>query len=251
MSAYRLVLVLAGAVATAAIGCGATIAHGPRFVAGLEAAAGKARDVAGGSGIVLSFRTPESWLTRHPTLSGGTQLADPVRTSVARAIGEVPGIGGVHWTTARPAATATGLAEPRAPMHCQDDVEAIVKARSIRFSAASAAIDPASETVLAEVAGALLPCLGGIIAVTGHTDSGGDEAANVALSRARADAVRWALVARGIPADGLRADGVGSRVPLDGLDPSDPANRRIDFSVIETMPLRPTPVDTPGPGGGR
>ena len=31
-----------------------------------------------------------------------------------------------------------------------------------------------------------------------------------------------------------------------GVDPADPANRRIEFSVIATEPLAPTPVDTPG-----
>jgi len=102
--------------------------------------------------------------------------------------------------------------------------------------------------VLNEVASALLPCLGSIIAITGHTNSSGDETANLALSRARAEAVRWALIGRGIPADGLRAVGVGSQVSLEGLSPDDPANRRIEFSVIEKMPLAPTPIDTPGAG---
>jgi OOP family OmpA-OmpF porin len=67
------------------------------------------------------------------------------------------------------------------------------------------------------------------------------------LSRERADAVRLALVRRGIPADGLRAQGKGSSEPVEGLDPADPANRRIEFSVIESVPIKPTPVDTPGP----
>ena len=65
--------------------------------------------------------------------------------------------------------------------------------------------------------------------------------------RARAEAVRWALIGRGIPADGLRATGMGSKAPIKGLDPADPANRRIEFSVIATMPIKPTPIDTPGP----
>ena len=66
------------------------------------------------------------------------------------------------------------------------------------------------------------------------------------LSMDRARAVREALIARGIPRDGLRARGVGSSVPVEGLDAEDPANRRIEFSVIRTEPLTPTPIDTPG-----
>ena len=55
-----------------------------------------------------------------------------------------------------------------------------------------------------------------------------------------------ALIRRGIPRDGLRARGYGSREPVAGFPPSAPANRRIEFSVIATEPLLPTPVDTPG-----
>lgn len=249
MSSHRLLLVLAGTAATALIAFGSTLAHGPAFVADIDAAAQITRDKAGGAGIALDFTTYRGWLTRHPSLSGGEGLSDEVRTRAAGAVAHTPGVGGVHWQArgARSRAFAQSR-EMRGGMHCQDDVQAILKARSIRFSDASASIDPASQALLDEVAESLRPCLGGIIAVTGHTNNSGDENANVALSKARADAVRWALIGRGIPADGLRTTGLGSRQPLEGLDPADAANRRIDFSVIEKVPLRPTPIDTPGPG---
>ncbi len=249
MKVHRLALILAGAAATAVISFGGTIAHGPGFIAGIERRAEAARNRAGGQGITMSFTTPEGWLTRHPLLTGGDGLDEAVRVRAAAAIAGVPGIGGASWRAAP--GRQHGLADPAgAPesQHCQQDVEAILKARSIRFDEASAAIDPGSREVLDEVAGALRPCVGSIIAITGHTNASGDEAANYRLSRQRADAVRRALSARGIPADGLRAAGVGSQQPVKGLEPADPANRRIEFSVISTMPLQPTPVDTPGPG---
>jgi OOP family OmpA-OmpF porin len=136
---------------------------------------------------------------------------------------------------------------PTNPLHCQEDVEALLRARTIRFEEASARIDAASSDLIDEVAEALRPCLGSTIAITGHTDVSGPEPGNLALSSERAEAVRRALRQRGIPADGLRARGVGSREPVEGLDPADPANRRIEFSVIATEPINPTPVDTPGP----
>jgi OOP family OmpA-OmpF porin len=140
-----------------------------------------------------------------------------------------------------------GIAAPVTTLRCQDDVERILETRTIRFSEASARIDPASEKLLDEVARALRPCVGSIIAVIGHTDAGGNQKVNLALSVARANAVRWELISRGIPADGLRAAGVGSKQPIAGLDPRDPANRRIEFSVISPAPIKPTPIDTPGP----
>jgi OOP family OmpA-OmpF porin len=241
---------LAGALAVAGLALAATWRSGPGLVAQMAADAGRARDAAGGKGITADFALGNGWLTRHPLLSGGEDLPDAVRARAAAAIAAVPGVGSASWRSVRPRSAKEGDEQPVAnvAMHCQQDVEAVLEARSIRFAEASAQIDAASEAVLDEVAAALRPCLGGIIAVTGHTDSNGDETANRALSRARADAVRWALIGRGIPADGLRSEGVGSDRPLEGLTREDPANRRIEFSVIEKAPLAPRPIDTPGPG---
>ena len=249
MKAYRLAHFVAGAIAVGALAFAATASNGPGLVSRLEKTAVAARDAAGADSIDISFVTPEGWLTRHPFLGGGELLDDDARTRAAVAIANVPGVGGVRWRSAGgDGKGGAGVFEESASLHCQDDVEAIIKARRIRFAEASATVDPASETVLDEVATALTPCVGSIIAITGHTDSNGDENANIALSKARAQAVRWALIGRGIPADGLRAEGTGSSEPIKGLDPQDAANRRIDFSVIETMPLKPTPIDVPGPG---
>jgi len=246
---FRLATFLSGAFAVAAISFGATVANGPKIIASIERQARESRDASLGKGIELSFVMANGWLTRHPVLSGGEGLSDIIRARAAAAIADTPGVGGVSWKTG--GGSGNGSAEVAAQpvsLHCQEDVEAILRVRTIRFGEASARIDRASQKVLDEVADALLPCVGSIIAVTGHTDGNGDETANLALSRARADAVRWALIGRGIPADGLRAAGMGSEQPLEGLAPEDAANRRIEFSVIETMPLQPTPIDTPGPG---
>lgn len=245
MPRYPLILVIAGAFACLVIAVGSTFAHGPALIDGLEHAAARAAADAGGQGITARFRTSTGWLTRHAVLSGGDGLPDSTRRRVAEAIAALPGVGGVRW--APRSGPRTALEESPA-LHCQDDVNGILKARTIRFAEASAAIDPASAALLDEVAAALRPCAGSLIAITGHTDASGDEAANRALSRQRAMAVRAALGGRGIALVDLRAAGKGSEEPLAGLDPADPANRRIEFSVIAKAPLLPTPVDTPGAG---
>lgn len=238
-----LALVGAGALCVALIGAGASISHTPRLVAGLDHAARAALDQAGGSSVRISFTDGYGWLTRHPVLSGGDRLDDAARTRAAEAVAAVPGIGGVTWAP-RPGHAA---AQPPA-LICQRSIEAILRVRTIRFAEGSAAIDPDSGELLGEVATALRPCTGSVIAISGHTDAGGNDAANLALSQARADAVRQALIQRGIPPAGLHARGLGDKRPLPGLDPTDPANRRIEFAVIAPMVLVPTPVDTPGPG---
>ena len=191
----------------------------------------------------VRFSTAEGWPSRHAMLTPARDLGEAERARLAQAIAAIPGVGGVHWTD------GTMLAEPGdqpfESLQCQDDVAALLDARTLRFEESSAEMDFGNDELLDEVATALRPCLGAIIAITGHTDSSGDADNNLALSRDRALTVRGELVSRGIPRESLRARGVGSSEPVEGLDPADPANRRIEFSVIAKAALVPTPVDTP------
>ncbi len=241
----RILFPVAGAVLSALLALGAAHYSGKMLATRLSAQARHAIAKAGGRGVVPDFHTNQGWPTRHPVLRGGEKLSNETRLAVARAVASIPGVGAIRW--AGGSSIKTVGEEPPKPLHCEQDVDALLRARTIRFEESSADIDPASLGLVGEVAEALRPCLGSIIAIVGHTDSSGNVAGNLILAQERADAVRQVLIARGIPADGLRANGVGSAEPINGLDPSDPANRRIEFSVIATMPVKPTPVDTPGP----
>ena len=239
------IAILAGAMITAAMAIAAGAGTDHRYVDRLSQESKEVIASNGAPRISANFINRFGWPTRHPLLSGGEPYDEATRDKVAKAIANIEGVGGISW------ADGTGLAMvgevPVSPLHCQDDVQALLLARSIRFEESSSDIAPASRELLDEVAAALRPCLGSIIAITGHTDSTGPEPGNIALSRARAQAVQTALIDRGIPADGIRSQGFGSSQPIGGLPPADPANRRIEFAVIKTVPLVPTPVDTPGP----
>jgi outer membrane protein OmpA-like peptidoglycan-associated protein len=71
------------------------------------------------------------------------------------------------------------------------------------------------------------------ILVTGHTDNVGDAAANLVLSRRRAQAVRAVLVGHGAPATVLSAHGLGDSRPVadNGSETGRFRNRRIEFSA--------------------
>jgi len=238
-----LALVLAGWVLASLLGAGVGQGFGARLVAPLQAGAARALSQSGGRGVTAQFIDMHGWYNRHPVLTGGEGLPDPVRERVAIAVAAVPGVGGVHWASRT---QAQAVVEPDPMLACQSQVEAMLRSRSIRFAESSARIDPVSRGLLDEVATALRPCAGSIIAITGHTDAKGDEDANLVLSQERAVAVRNALATRGIDMAGLRARGVGSARSLAGLDPTDPANRRIEFSLIAPVSLEPTVVDAPG-----
>jgi len=239
------IAILGGALLTSTLAIGGARLSDGAMAGELSSAAEQAIASLGAHSVSASFTNRLGWPTRHPLLSGGENLDEGTRDAVAKAVAAISGVGGVTWSDGSMLAEAGAV--PVSPLHCQEDVNALLQARSIRFEESSSRVDRASQPLLDEVATALRPCLGSIIAIIGHTDRSGPESANIKLSQDRARSVQSALLQRGIPADGLRASGVGSSMPIEGLAPHDPANRRIEFSVVATTPLQPTPVDTPGP----
>jgi OOP family OmpA-OmpF porin len=69
------------------------------------------------------------------------------------------------------------------------------------------------------------------VAIIGHTDNSGNRTSNIALSQARADAVKGYLVGKGISPQQMTATGVGPDQPIASNDTSDgrARNRRIEF----------------------
>jgi outer membrane protein OmpA-like peptidoglycan-associated protein len=65
--------------------------------------------------------------------------------------------------------------------------------------------------------------------IRGHTDDVGSAEANSELSQRRADAVRYAIVRRGIANSRLAAEGAGESMLIPGVDPSSRRNRRVEF----------------------
>ncbi|RNF84368.1 OmpA family protein [Montanilutibacter psychrotolerans] len=74
---------------------------------------------------------------------------------------------------------------------------------------------------------------GGAVRIEGHTDSDGNAAGNLALSQRRADAVRDALVAAGVPRSRVQAVGRGQAEPVadNGSAAGRARNRRVEVIV--------------------
>ena len=74
---------------------------------------------------------------------------------------------------------------------------------------------------------------GPVVRIETHTDGTGSTQANAVLSQKRSDALRIALIARGVPAARLIAEGLGESQPIasDLTDAGRQRNRRV---VIRT-----------------
>ena len=108
----------------------------------------------------------------------------------------------------------------------------IVADTPIRFEQGGTDLTPESEDVLDRLAALGMSIDGVAIVVEGHTDGDGSPARNAQLSQARADAVRDALIVRGLDEATLSAEGLGSqeRIFVDGREDKE-ASRRVEFRV--------------------
>lgn len=117
---------------------------------------------------------------------------------------------------------------------CESALDEALASGSIRFSTSSDVLRPGGEAVLDALATTLAACGDLTVRVEGHTDSAGDPAQNLSLSERRAETVRGELIARGVVAERLVAEGFGDQQPVssNATRAGRAANRRIDLTVI-------------------
>ncbi len=136
------------------------------------------------------------------------------------------------WT-AKAEVSVKPVASAVDPTVCQQLFFELLGKAKIRFDSGRASIDKDSMGLLDKLIETALRCPTANIEVAGHTDSDGDNNANMALSEKRAQAVAEYLIKAGLPTDRLRAVGYGSSQPVAANDTDDgkAKNRRIDFVV--------------------
>ena len=106
----------------------------------------------------------------------------------------------------------------------------------VQFETGRAKIKAASDELIAQVAGVLRDHPEIVkLEVQGHTDNKGPRNANITLSQQRADAVKAALIAKGVAEDRLSAKGYGPDEPIMAnlTEEGRAKNRRVEFKILE------------------
>ena len=132
---------------------------------------------------------------------------------------------------------------------CPDDLPVDLTAlsgtlRGINFAFMSATITAGSRPALDRAVAVMLTYPSIRIEIQGHTDDEGDATLNQEISRRRAEAVRQYMIRGGVPAERLRAVGLGGARPIaDNRSAAGKAkNRRIELLLIAGN-------EQPGPTG--
>lgn len=121
----------------------------------------------------------------------------------------------------------------RAAADACDDALATLLREPIQFASGKAELQAASFPLLDRIADASVGCPG-ILRIEGHTDASGGLDMNLALSAARAESVRDALVARAVDQQRLTTVGHGPHQPVadNATAEGRAANRRIEIEVV-------------------
>lgn len=105
---------------------------------------------------------------------------------------------------------------------------------SIQFETSKAGLKPESYVILDDLAEMMTLKPAMKIQISGHTDSDGDEVANLVLSQQRADAVKNYLIKKGISAKRIIALGYGETKPIADNSTAEgkAKNRRTEIKVL-------------------
>lgn len=121
----------------------------------------------------------------------------------------------------------------QAVVSCEEELFRLLEAARIEFAPSSTVLNVASGPVLDLAARAAADCPG-TLRVEGHTDNTGNPAFNDQLSLRRAEAVRAAMIARGVPPERLLAAGMGQNQPVgdNATEDGRARNRRIEIRIV-------------------
>jgi outer membrane protein OmpA-like peptidoglycan-associated protein len=183
------------------------------------------------------------WLTGTVT---HVHVGDVPQTVAAKTLPPVTAVAGAPVVSGERATTIDSAAErpsvagmdmpisTNAAQGCEERILRAMGDRKVSYTFGTYQLAPESDAVLDDVYKVVAKCPANVkVTVAGYTDNAGDATANQLISKARAQAVADALVARGFDSGRVDVKGYGAASPV--ADNSTPdgraANRRVVFLV--------------------
>jgi outer membrane protein OmpA-like peptidoglycan-associated protein len=188
------------------------------------------------STMMWNQRKEKAQSDAHQAQAKGLQKAT---SELASARGELQ-----QEKTAREAAEAKSreslakLAAANAAVKEEDRGTVITMAGGVLFASNKSVLLPGAQTSLSQVAEALRDQEDKKILIEGHTDSRGSDATNMALSKARADAVAGFFASHGISSDRMTTAGLGPSRPVADNNTAEGRanNRRVEIVIQKGEP---------------
>ena len=161
---------------------------------------------------------------------GGNTEGTLIGAGIGAALGGVAGnqVGRYMDQQEQDLRNAIGASEAASIRREEDILTATFKSEAF-FDYNSSSLKPGAYTEISRVSSILNKYPHTRIQIAGHTDSKGSEQYNLDLSNRRAEAVKNALVQRGVDPMRIEAIGYGESMPISS---SDAMNRRVEVIIV-------------------
>jgi outer membrane protein OmpA-like peptidoglycan-associated protein len=173
------------------------------------------------------------WLDKLKSLFGAGWNIGLVGGAAAPVAASTP----VVEQAAQPAVQQATQAVPAGDKCSTENLASTLNLKTVNFRLGSKTLPDASLAALSKSARALKACSSAAkpikLEIAGYTDTTGNEASNLQLSKQRAQVVRAYLVKQGVPASSLTAAGFGQASPIADNNTREGrmANRRIELKI--------------------